>query len=111
MNTTTTLPLLNGFILEHQTDISLEELSRGCAIEADFILELIEEGVIAPETGSAPDRWRFTSLQVRHAAVAWRLQRDLGVNLAGAALALQLLDEVETLRAQITANASATGDD
>jgi chaperone modulatory protein CbpM len=35
--------------------------------------------------------------------VAWRLQRDLGVNLPGAALALQLLDEVETLRAQLAA--------
>jgi chaperone modulatory protein CbpM len=104
MNSTNTRPLLNGFILEHQTDISLEELSRGCAIETNFILELIREGVIAPEGGSAPDRWRFTSLQVRHASVAWRLQRDLGVNLAGAALALQLLDEVETLRAQIAAN-------
>lgn len=105
MNTTTTLPLLNGFILEHQTDISVEELSRGCAIQSDFILQLIEHGVIAPESGSAPDRWRFTSTQVRHASVAWRLQRDLGVNLPGAALVLQLLDEVETLRAQLAASA------
>ena len=43
--------------------------------------------------------------------VAWRLQRDLGVNLAGAALALQLLDEVQTLRAQITAATQAAIDD
>jgi len=43
--------------------------------------------------------------------VASRLQRDLGVNLAGAALALQLLDEIETLRAHITASAAATDDD
>jgi len=33
--------------------------------------------------------------------VALRLQRDLGLNLAGAALALELLDEVEALRAQL----------
>jgi chaperone modulatory protein CbpM len=32
-----------------------------------------------------------------------RLQSDLGVNLAGAALALQLLDEIESLRAQVRA--------
>jgi len=33
--------------------------------------------------------------------VALRLQQDLGVNLAGAALALQLLEEAETLRARL----------
>jgi chaperone modulatory protein CbpM len=35
--------------------------------------------------------------------VALGLQRDLGINLAGAALALQLLDEVEALRARLRA--------
>jgi chaperone modulatory protein CbpM len=30
-----------------------------------------------------------------------RLQRDLGINLAGIAVALDLLDEVETLRARL----------
>jgi chaperone modulatory protein CbpM len=29
------------------------------------------------------------------------LQRDLGLNLAGAALALELLDQIENLRAQL----------
>ena len=112
MNTTphTTPAPLNGFILEHQTDVSLAELSRACAIQTEFVLELIEHGVIEPEAGGAPDRWRFTSLQVRHATVAWRLQRDLGINLAGAALALQLLDEIETLRAQIAASAGVQDD-
>jgi chaperone modulatory protein CbpM len=40
---------------------------------------------------------------MRRATVSLRLQRDLGVNLAGVALALQLLDEVEALRARINA--------
>lgn len=107
MSTPQTRPRLSGSMLEQQTELTLIEVSRSCAVQTGFILELIEEGVIAPLTGSEPESWRFTSLQVRHITVAWRLQRDLGVNLAGAALALQLLDEVETLRAQIT----ASGDD
>lgn len=111
MSTTITLPRLSGSILEQQTELTLIEVSRTCAVQTGFIIELVEEGVIEPIAGHAPDSWRFTGLQVRHVTVAWRLQRDLGVNLAGAALALQLLDEVETLRAQITASASATADD
>lgn len=98
-------------ILTQQTDFTLIEVSRTCAVPADFILELIEEGVISPLEGNEPESWRFTSTQVRRVSVASRLQRDLGVNLAGAALALQLLDELETLRAHITAAAAGAGRD
>ena len=111
MNSTTTRPRVNGIVLEQLTELTLEEVSRNCAVQAEFINELIEEGVIAPRAGNAPDSWRFTGLQIRHLSVAWRLQRDLGVNLPGAALALQLLDELETLRAQINASAQAPSDD
>jgi chaperone modulatory protein CbpM len=87
--------------------LTVEEICRMCAVRSEYIAELVREGVIAPAMGSAPESWRFTSLQVRHARVASRLQRDLGVNLAGAALALQLLDELETLRAQLAVRSSA----
>jgi chaperone modulatory protein CbpM len=40
---------------------------------------------------------------MRQARIAAHLQSVLGVNLAGVALALQLLDEVETLRMRIKA--------
>ena len=97
-----TLPQVTGFILEEQTELTLAELCRACTAQAEFIVELVEEGVLTP-VGRAPDQWRFTGVQIRHTSVALRLQRDLGVNLAGAALALQLLDEVEALRARLKA--------
>ena len=81
--------------------LTLDELCRACAVQSDFLLTLLEEGVIEPAEGQAPENWRFTSVQVHHVSVAWRLQRDLGVNPAGAALVLQLLEEVQTLRAQL----------
>lgn len=83
------------------TELTLEELSRTCAVHSSFVLELVEEGVIEPLMGDAATSWRFGGHQLRRVTVAARLQRDLGVNLAGAALVLQLLDEVQTLRAQI----------
>lgn len=97
-----TRPQVTGFILEEQTELTLAELCRACTAQAEFIVELVEEGVLTP-VGRAPDQWRFTGVQIRHTSVALRLQRDLGVNLAGAALALQLLDEVEALRARLKA--------
>jgi chaperone modulatory protein CbpM len=40
-------------------------------------------------------------MHLQRARVALRLQNDLDVNLAGAALALELLDELDELRARV----------
>jgi len=97
-----TLPRLTGIILEEQTQLTLAEISRGCAVHAECIIELVEEGVLAP-VGTEPRQWRFTGMHLRRATIALRLQNDLGINLAGVALALQLLDEVNALRARLNA--------
>ena len=96
------LPQVVGIILDEQAQLTLAELTRACAVHAELIIELVEEGVLAP-IGREPEQWRFTGAHMRRARVAVHLQRDLGVNLAGAALALQLLDEVEALRARLRA--------
>ncbi len=91
---------ITGFILEEQTELSLADLCRACAAQAQRIVELVDEGVLAP-AGSSPETWLFTGLQLQRARVALRLESDLGVNLAGAALALELLDELDGLRARL----------
>lgn len=96
------LPQLAGIVLDEQAELTLSDLCRACAAQAELIIELVEEGVLEP-VGPEPARWRFTGVHLRRARVAVRLQRDLGLNLAGAALALQLLDEVEALRARLRA--------
>lgn len=92
--------VVNVLVLEEQTDLTLADLCRACATQDDVIMALVDEGVLAP-VGQTPDYWRFTGIHLHRASVAVRLQRDLGINLAGAALALHLMDEMETLRAQL----------
>ena len=87
-------------ILEDQQDLTLDEVCRVCHAEVAQLLALVDEGIVAP-LGSGPAGWRFTGVQVRQVRVAVRLQRDLGVNPAGAALALQLMDELDGLRARL----------
>lgn len=96
------LPQTSAIIFEEQTELTLADICRACAVRADLIVELVDEGVLVP-LGREPHRWRFSGTHLRRATVALRLQRDLGINLAGAALALQLLDEVEVLRARLSA--------
>ena len=91
---------LTTLILEEQSELTLADICRACAMDDIVIIEMVEEGVLTP-VGQAPAQWRFSGLHLQHAKVAVRLQRDLGVNLQGAALALQLLEEMEQLRARL----------
>jgi chaperone modulatory protein CbpM len=100
MNARSTTLITDVLIVEEQLDLSLDELCRACGTHAEQLAALVDEGVIAPE-GTVPEHWRFPGMQLRRARVAVRLQRDLGVNTAGAALALQLMDEIEDLRARL----------
>lgn len=102
MDSEESLPQLSGIILEEQTELTLAEVCRACAVHAEYIIELVEEGVLVP-VGNKPVSWRFTGVHMHRASVSLRLQRDLGINLAGVALALQLLDEIDSLRARINA--------
>jgi len=98
-----TPPGITGLLIEEYTELTLADVSGACAVEVASILALVEEGVVDP-AGAEPSAWRFSGAQLRRAATALRLQRDLGVNPAGVALALELLDEIERLRRQVAAS-------
>lgn len=94
--------ILTGIIVEDTIEFTLGELSRACGKPAEWILALVEEGVIEP-LGTEQTQWHFHGHCLRRVRIVERLQSDLGLNLAGAALALELLEEVETLRNRIAA--------
>ncbi|GAB4353616.1 MAG: hypothetical protein Kow006_18860 [Gammaproteobacteria bacterium] len=94
------LSLLRGEVLDDDVQLTLADLCRACGVPAVRIVEMVEEGIIEPR-GPEPTRWRFEGRSVRRVRCALRLQSDLGVNLAGAALALDLLEELEAVRARL----------
>jgi len=91
---------IEGMVLDECLTVSLAELTRLCGSQGRILRLMVTEGVLHPQ-GREPDEWRFSGLEVRRARRALRLQRDLDLNLAGAALALDLLDEVEILRERV----------
>jgi len=94
------LSLLSGEVLEEEIELTLAELCRACQLPAEQVFDLVDEGVIEP-LGRELSSWRFAGISVRRVRCAQRLERDLGVNVAGAALALELLEELEQLRARL----------
>ncbi|MCH8072043.1 MAG: MerR family transcriptional regulator [Proteobacteria bacterium] len=91
---------LTGILLDEGIDLSLNDLSRACSSSIEWVIELVDEGVLEP-IGHEQAGWRFPGTSLQKARVALRLQQDLGINLAGVALALDMLDEIDTLRARL----------
>ncbi len=58
------------------------------------------EGVLEP-IGETPQDWQFTGQSLRRTRLALSFTRDLEINPAGVALALDLLDEIALLRARM----------
>jgi len=94
------LKLLSGEIFEDESKLSLADLCQACDLSAERVFELVEQGIVEP-IGREPSRWRFKGISVRQIRCALRLERDLGVNVAGAALAIDLLEEIERLRTRL----------
>jgi chaperone modulatory protein CbpM len=92
--------ILTGELLDEGREYDVEAVCRICRTDRDVVIEMVSQGVVDPRGGRAQE-WRFSGVAVRRAQIAARLQRELGVNLAGAALALDLLEELETLRRRL----------
>jgi chaperone modulatory protein CbpM len=92
---------IEGMVLDEQSRISVAELTRVCGLSIDEVRVMVGEGMLQPRDGGTPQKWSFSGVEIRRARRALRLQRDLELNLAGAALALDLLDEIELLRRRV----------
>ena len=83
-------------LLDETVEYSLEDLCRICGVHERLVVEIVEEGIVEPRGGVG--EWRFTGIAVTRVQRVLRLQDEFEVNLAGAALALELLEEIERLR-------------
>ncbi len=92
--------ILSGIVVDETMEFTLADLSRASGRPAEWILELVAEGVIEP-IGHDPAHWRFRGRSLQRVCIVQRLESDLGVNLPGAALAIELLEEVEQLRKRL----------
>ena len=80
--------------------IAAAEICRVCRLELNTVIELTELGLVSPRGGS-PEEWQLPAVALPRLAMAGRLMRDLGVNVSGAALAIELLEAQRELERQL----------
>lgn len=98
--------IIQGVLLDDEAELSLEELCFACSSSVQWVIALVEVGALEPTnyqqiSVEQQTQWKFSTYSLKRAHTAMRLQRDLGVNQAGVALALDLLEEIESLESRL----------
>lgn len=92
---------LRTFIRSSGTQITVEELCSTPGLTVSVLTEMVAFGIVEPSSGDAPSQWMFSSIAANRSMRALRLLHDLELNLAGAALVLELMDELQVARARL----------
>ena len=93
--------LLIGVLIEEQTTTSFTEVCQKYNIPAELLQEMIEQGLFSLQS-SEIEKIALNQKELRRIESAFRLHHDLGINLAGVALALDLLDEINQMHQELT---------
>lgn len=78
---------------------SIEEICLATDLPSQTIIEIVELGIIEPG-GKHPKNWVFSTHMITITKRACRLHNDLEIDWPGIALAIDLIDELDQLRAQ-----------
>lgn len=92
--------IIEGQMLDESAWLEIGEFCAYLRVERHWVFELVEAGVIEPR-GTAPDAWSFPASAIVRARATARMVNDLGVNLAGAAVILDLLEERDRLERRL----------
>lgn len=91
--------ILIGTLME-DTWLTLEQMAAACAVEPDWLVRHLEEGLI-PHAESVAGVWRFSGAALIHAQRMRELERDFDAVPELAALMADLLEELDALRARV----------
>lgn len=89
--------------------IAASEICQLCRIEPEAVRELAALGLVAARE-AAHGQWELAATALPRLRVVGRLMHDLGVNVSGAALAVELLEAQRELERRIRALERLTRD-
>jgi chaperone modulatory protein CbpM len=92
--------VMSAVVVEGDVSFTLPDLCRACGLDSTQIIELVAQGVLEP-AGVGPVEWIFGGPSLHTALAAQRLMRDLDLDAAGVAMALDLIREITALRLQL----------
>ena len=101
--------VLEARVLGDADWIAATEICQLCRIDLDAMMELAALGVVEPRE-TVPGEWQVQAKALPRLRVVGRLMQDLGVNVSGAALAVELIEARRELEGRIRALERLVGD-
>ena len=94
------MQVLEAHVLGDGDWIAAAEICQICQIDIEAMRELAALGVVSARE-PVPGGWELAATALPRLRIVGRLMRDLGVNVSGAALAIELLEEQRALESRI----------
>ena len=80
--------------------IAVAEICRLCRLDLTAVIEFADLGLVSLR-GRSPEEWQLPATALSRLILAGRLIRDLGVNVSGAVLAVELLEAQRELESRV----------
>jgi chaperone modulatory protein CbpM len=94
------LRMTETLLVETHVSFTLLTLCQASGADQAQVQALVDEGLLQP-SGPGPEHWCFGGAALPLTRRALRLARDLELSLPGVALVMDLLAEIEQLRARL----------
>ena len=92
--------VLEAHVLGEGDWIAVNEICQLCRLDLAAVLELAQLGIVSSRE-HAPGEWQVAATALPRLRIAGRLMQDLGVNVSGAALALELIEAQRELEKRL----------
>ncbi|MEO8302978.1 MAG: chaperone modulator CbpM [Betaproteobacteria bacterium] len=88
-------------LLIDEVRIGLNEFASSCTVSREWIIEHVEAGVLLERAQPDPSHWLFASRDLIRARQLDTLERQFDANPELAGLVVDLVEELERLRARL----------
>lgn len=85
--------ILTGVLIERTATLTLIEVCDKYHIPKELLIEMLDEGLFSNQS-TQPEAIALDQNALRRIEIAFRLHKDLELNLPGVVLAIELLEEL-----------------
>lgn len=86
--------------IEDGACLTLEELCAACALEPEWVIRRVEEGLF-PVSETTAAEWRFSGVALARARRMHEIEREFDAVPELAALVVDMIEELDELRARL----------
>lgn len=90
---------VSATLIDAASPLNIQELARLCGTKPEWVMQVVEVGILSPQDQGNSTEWHFVSADVSRALEARRLEYQMGANLDSVAMMMDLIQELRKAKA------------